>query len=116
MQEQLVKADRECQAVSGLTEEELDTAHNFPAVGQNDPKITKHLICFCQKLKYVDERGIISEETARTRLARANTPQDKIDKVVKDCIVQKSTIEETVHDFVKCKRGILGVHKFDTKH
>lgn len=74
------QTEQECLTVNALTNEELIIAHRLPDVGQNDPKIIKHLICFCQKLKYVDENGF---------LGISGIPKE-IDKAIQTCMMYGS--------------------------
>lgn len=98
---------KECAKISGLSEKEIDKIHNYPRDG-DDENMRKHLVCLVKKLNYLNEDGTLNTEAMRKKLTNLKITDDQMEKIMKDCITKKSTEEETVANYVKCKHEILG--------
>lgn len=103
---------KECSKESGLSEADINKIHNFPCDG-DDEQIRKHLVCLGKRINFLNEDGTLNPENIKTKLREIKVSDEQIEKIMKDCITKKSTMEKTMARYLKCEHEIIG--KFDLK-
>jgi hypothetical protein len=93
------KISKECQQVSGVSQETIDKVRTGVLV--DDPKMKKHVLCFSKKTGVATEAGDTNVEVLKAKLKHVASDEE-VDKIVQKCVVKKATPEETAYDTFKC--------------
>nr|UTN00835.1 odorant binding protein [Semanotus bifasciatus] len=68
----------------------------------DDPLLRRHVFCLSKKFGIQNEAGEIQRREVREKLEKLVNNSEKIDEIIKTCIVQKDDPEQTAVDIARC--------------
>lgn len=96
----LLEKSASCQLRSGATSQEImDT---IPGKFSDSPELKNHLFCLSRKLNFISENGRFETDNIRSKLNKAISDERKVDKLMNQCLIPKSTPTDTAYDAMKC--------------
>ena len=96
----LEEYSKECLEVSKVEEAVLKEAEK--GVFLDDPKLKVHALCFSKKIHMQNEKGEIQVDVIKEKLTSQIKSAEEVEKVVKLCLVQKDTPENTAFEGLQC--------------
>ncbi|XP_044263056.1 uncharacterized protein LOC123010318 isoform X1 [Tribolium madens] len=98
--EKMKKWTHECIQESGVTSEVLQQLRSEKKV--DDPKLKEYTFCTFKKNGFMTEDGELQYDIIKSTLKKVSGSEEEANKVINDCVVKKSTPQETAYETVDC--------------
>nr|AXO78393.1 odorant binding protein 15 [Xylotrechus quadripes] len=101
-----------CQA-DPATNADHELLHNL-AANIDNPQVGAHMLCESKGVGLQKPNGELDPETIRSKLTVFIDDPAKVDKLIKECAIQKNTPEKTAIYLFMCmdKEGVTYFHEF----
>ncbi|CAH1169944.1 unnamed protein product [Phaedon cochleariae] len=96
----LYKHHQACQAKTGVDNHHF--SHIEDVLKSEDAKLKEYLLCFLQKLGFMNELGELHQEMIRKKLMDLHEDHSNVEVVVKECVVRRDQPMESAFGFYKC--------------
>ncbi|CAG9764458.1 unnamed protein product [Ceutorhynchus assimilis] len=96
-----------CLSETKATNEMVERAMNNEF--SNDIRLKKFLVCTGKKSGYIDECNNFDKEALKNALIMMYGFEDKMDKIVQECLVDQGNALDTAFELVKCYHAKIPV-------
>ncbi|KAJ3640698.1 hypothetical protein Zmor_027243 [Zophobas morio] len=98
--QKLKKWSSECTKETKISQESLEKLRNPEPT--DDPRLKVYVLCFLEKMDIMNENGDLKKENLRTVLLEAGNGEEKTERLVKKCAVEKHRPEDTAYEGFLC--------------